>query len=112
MATVRNVELNIRFDEFDISTGLRYRQRCVLSGVDDASEDGTAVLRTFFPDVVSAGGAALLHRSEVFNLPRSVLNEDLPPGQNPDELRMRCEIDPLLPRLQSATSDVVEVNLS
>lgn len=107
------IEYDVNFDDFDRATEIGYRQRYVLLGVDDPAEGPIPeqLLRTFFGNVISAGGTSVLHQSQTFAVPRSALNEDLLAGQNPDELKVRCEIEPLLPQRRSRTSPVRKITI-
>lgn len=110
------IEYDVTFDNFDVATNLRYRQLCNLVGIDSANDTAAAgpddILQTFFLESVSADSVSVRHQSGVFTVPRAALNEDQGSIPNPDELRMRVRIEPVLPANQSANSNIRTVTIT
>lgn len=52
----------------------------------------------------------VLKRSDVFEIDRSVADED-PPEMNPVELHVHCQLDPSLPATTTFISETVKVAL-
>jgi hypothetical protein len=105
-----NVTYEIDFDFFDNATNLRYKHVVELIGDDTnvpgdpASSAPDEVLATLRSDVVRAGEAPDVNGNGLPRLPvhltqefgKSTLNEDIG-NPNPDEIRVKVTLTPLLP---------------
>ena len=104
-----NATYDIDFDFFDNATNLRYKHVVELIG-DDTNVAGDPasfapddVLATLTSEVVRAGEAPAVNGNGLPRLPvdltqvvaKSTLDEDI--GNNPDEIRIKVTLTPLLP---------------
>lgn len=116
------VNYNIIFNPFDDKTGLPYRKRYVLIGVDTpaavtgpppdpATAAGNDTLATINFEVVSAVNGLVQPQNDTITVTRATADEDQPPIPNPDELQVRVELLPLLPVSTARNSEIVKINL-
>ena len=119
------VDTTLRFNEFDRNTNLNYRLTYSLVGVAgtvaaivggatpaQVEIDPDTELAVFPSVVVEASDAtnSVLKRADVFEIDRSVADED-PPEMTPDELQIHCQLDPALPATATFISETVKVTL-
>lgn len=107
-----SVEYDVQFSDTDVLTNQAYEETFSLIG-DDTGEDGVndqiSMGLVVLPyRTVRPNGAASVHRSLSVYVDWENLNEDLPTGQNPDEIKAKVTLTPILPATVKEFSNVVE----
>ena len=98
-----NVDYTITFDAFDQASQLSYKHVTQVIGDDTnvAGDPSTVapddVLETIINDVVQANGATSLPVTIQHVVGKSKLNEDTGSAFNPDEIRVKVTLTPILP---------------
>lgn len=109
------VNYDIIFTPFDITTNLPYRRVYTVIGVDAPPDPpaagGDDTLAIIFFNDVTAGGVAVRPQNDTISVARATADEDQPPIPNPDELRVRVELQPRLPVNAVGNSNIVNINL-
>jgi hypothetical protein len=97
-----HVKYTIGFDSFDQASNLNYKHVAQLMG-DDTNVTGDPanaapdeVLATLKSEVVQANGQAQVVVDFTQEFPKSLLNEDIG-APNPDEVRAKVTLTPILP---------------
>jgi hypothetical protein len=106
------VEYDVEFSDTDQLTNQAYEQHFQLVGADasvgEGSPDDVLNLSVLLPyRVVRPNGEAQAHQAISFYVDWAELDEDLPLGQNPDEIKARVRLTPLTPHAVAGESAVV-----
>ena len=108
------VRYSIHADDNDVSSNQSYREVCELIG-DDTPGDGADDLLRVVRDVTSqfSGTAVAIVRDNVFDLPKTLFNEDNNgPFNQADEIRARVTLTPISGNLGSTSRESNKVVLN
>jgi hypothetical protein len=105
------VTYTVTFDNFDVTSGQPYHEHLDLIGDDTGTGDGAAAGADDALYWAGLGdihaGATVQVRTHTISVPNTALNEDTNEIPNPDEIRARITLTPIVP----AVVGPVESNL-